>query len=402
MSRWIRLSFVDVFGTPNSVLVPDERWDEAVARGVLFDGSALEGRARVFETDMLLRPVTSTAIEQHDGTAWAIGEVLTIDGVAWPGDPRTALSLVVARLGELASSWRASAELEFYLLTPAGLPVDQGFYFDDVDAAGLACVRGAGDVLMAEGIGVTSCHHEAGPGQYEIVLGAAPAVAIADALVVAKQAIRHAAAASGLRATFMPRPFESQPGSGLHLHQRAGSGLVDSSGGLDAAGRAFVGGLLAHASGLCALAAPTVNSYKRLHATDEAPNGAMWSHRHRAALVRVSQSGIEFRGADPSANPYLLVAGLLLAGADGLEEHLEPGPAEDESLGGFDARTSVRHRPLPRTLDEALDALAADDVLVDGFDGSVLSRMIEGRRAEAEAYRRHVTAWERDRYLDNA
>ena len=117
------------------------------------------------------------------------------------------------------------------------------------------------------------------------------------------------------------------------------------------------------------------DSYKRLHATFEAPGTVTWSHRHRAALVRVSPHGIEFRGADPTANPYLLVAGLLLAGADGIAAEIDPGPADDESAGGYEAHVAeTRYRPLPRSL-------------------------VDGRRAESEAYRRHVTTWERDRYL---
>ena len=223
-------------------------------------------------------------------------------------------------------------------------------------------------------------------------------MALADALVLAKQVIRHAATARDLVATFMPRPLEDDPGSGLHIHQMLPH-MTDGP-SLTATGRAFVGGLLEHAPGLCPLFAPTVNSYKRLHATAEAPGAVMWSHRHRAALVRVGVHGIEFRGADPAANPYLLFAGLLLAGADGLASRTDPGPAEDESSGGFDPHVAeTRYRPLPRTLDDALDQLLADDVLLDGIDPMVVGRLVDGRRAEAEAYRRHVTQWERSRYL---
>jgi glutamine synthetase len=399
---WIRLGFVDVFGTANSVLVPGDRWDDAVAHGVLFDGSAIEGRARVFESDLLLRPVPSTLFDLGDGTARVVCEVSTPTGVPWAGDPRVALTDVVERVGPFADVWMATAELECYVLSSAGEPVDRGFYFDDVDGVGTAVVRAAADLLRSHGIGVSSCHHEAGPGQYEIDLSPLSPVALADALVMAKQAVREQAAALGVRATFMPRPFDGEAGSGLHLHQRAGDRMVSDDGKLDDDGRAVVGGVLAHAGGLCALAAPTVNSYKRLHGTDEAPRAAMWGYRHRAGLLRVGPAGIEYRGADPSANPYLLVAGLLLAAADGLDVRADPGPPQDESVGGFDASLeSVRERPLPRTLDEALDAFLTDDVLLDGFDSALVQRLIDGRRAEAAAYGRHVTQWERDRYLDD-
>jgi glutamine synthetase len=401
--RWIRLGFVDVFGTANSVLVPADRWDDAVAHGVVFDGSALEGRARVFESDMLLQPVKSTLVDLGDGTARAVCDILTPAGTPWLGDPRTALKGVLARVGDLATAWTATAELECYVLTPSGEPIDRGFYFDDVDGVGASVMRDAADFVGRHSIVISSCHHEAGPGQYELDLGELPPLELADALVATKQAVRERATAAGVRVTFMPRPFEREAGSGLHLHQRSGGAWFSDDGILADDGLAVVGGLLHHSAGLCALAAPTVNSYKRLHGTDEAPGTAMWGHRHRAALVRVGPAGIEFRGADPSANPYLLIAGLLLAAADGLEARLDPGPPEDQSVGGFDAsRDSVRERLLPRTLDEALDAFLADDVLQDGFDGALVQRLVDGRRAEAASYGRHITVWERDRYLDEA
>ena len=396
--RWVRLSFADVFGTSNSLQIPVAAWDDAVLQGVPFDGSALEGPARLFESDMLLKPVPSTLVDLGNGLGRAVCEVLTTAGTAWPGDPRTALRLVVERLDELASIWTGTCELEFYLLRPDGTPADRGSYFGDVEDIGNAVTREATDLLGAHGVPVVSTHHEAGPGQYEIDLGPLGPVALGDALVLVKQVIRNAAASKGLVATFMPRPLEDEAGSGLHVHQHLPEML--DGGSLTDDGRAFVAGLLEHAVGMCALFAPTVNSYKRLHATFEAPGAVMWSHRHRAALVRVGSQGIEFRGADPTANPYLLIAGLLLAGADGLESGDDPGPAEDESAGGYEAHVAeTRYRPLPRSLDEALDKLLADDVLMDGLDPLVIERLVDGRRAEIEAYRRHVTSWERDRYL---
>ena len=158
-------------------------------------------------------------------------------------------------------------------------------------------------------------------------------------------------------------------------------------------------GQLAHAAALCALAAPTVNSYRRLHAGPEAPGAALWGHVSRAALVRVTanlgkEASIEFRGADPSANAYLLIAGLIAAGAAGIDAQLEPGPPSDESIGGFDAYVDTqRFVSLPRSLDEALDALQADDVLVDAFDSLLLTRLVDGRRVESEQFRATVSAW---------
>ena len=405
---WVGLTFVDVFGLLNSVQLPAERFAMAVEGGEPFDGSALEGRARYLEADMLLRPDPDTVLQLGDGLARAVCDVLTLDGKPWPGDPRTALEATVASVAELAGRWSAGAELEFYLLGPDGSPVDRGGYFDDVvEGPGTATVRRAADRLRACGLDIEAYHHEAGPGQYELDLAVLPPVALADALVFAKQVVKETAAAGGLRATFMPRPFDGEPGSGLHLHQHVDG--LDVDGGLDDDGRAFIAGQLAHARGLSALAAPTVNSYKRLHSGPEAPGAVVWAHRNRAALIRVSSSrggeaSIEYRGADPSANPYLLVAGLLASAAHGLEADLELPPPLEEDVGTFDpaGADAIRYEPLPRDLDDALDALLSDDVLADNFDRQLLSRLVDGRRAEAEEYRAHVTRWEVSRYRDEA
>jgi len=407
--RWVRLVFVDVFGGAHAVVLPGGRFSIAVEKGAPFDGSALEGRARHLEADMLLKPDPSTLLSVGGGQARAACTVLGPDGRPWPADPRTALAAILDRIGELADRYRAAAELEYYVLDTEGMPLDRGGYFADLEGPGMVVARAAAERLSGSGLEVISSHLEAGPGQYELDLASIAPMALADGLVFAKEVLREEAATLGLRVTFMARPFAGQPGSGLHLHQELDGTLLDDRGVLTEQGRAFVGGQLAHAAGLSALAAPNVNSYKRLHSGPEAPTDVVWGHLNRAALVRVGWSGerrpaIEFRLADPSANPYLLLGGLLAAAADGLEAGLDPGAPFEEDLGGFDpaAATTVQVHPLPRDLDGALDALLGDDVLVDAFDSRLLSRLVDGRRAEAEEYRAHVTTWEIDRYLDEA
>jgi len=405
--EWVRLSFVDVFGTSNSVQIPASRYDEAAERGTPFDGSALEGRARYLESDMVLRPVPATLVELGQGVARVVCTAHTPDGTRWPGDPRYALEGLLDDVGEVADQMTVAAELEFYLLDDDEEPVDTGGYFDEIENEGTRVARAAAERLVTCGVPVDACHHEAGPGQYELDLGALAPLRLADGLVLAKQIVRDQARAAGMHATFMPQPFAGEPGSGLHVHQRMRDRLVDAAGSLDVEGRGFVAGQLTHGRGLSALAAPTVNSYKRLHAGPEAPGAVVWAHTNRAALLRVSsyrgaEASIEYRGADPSANPYLLLTGLLAAGFDGLERGLElPSPAEESAYGYDPAVGETLLEPLPRNLDDALDALVADDLLVDTFDDQLLARLLDGRRAEAEEYRGLVTDWERDRYLED-
>ena len=400
---WVRLSFVDVFGTSHSMQLPAGRFLAAVESGEPFDASSLEGRTRLVETDMRLLPDPDTLVRLDDGLARAVCTVVGNDGTPWPADPRAALGMVVEDTGDLGEAFSGSAELEFYLLDEDGDPIDAGGYFGEPESVGMEVVRDAADKLTSFGVPIDSSHHEAGPGQYEIDIGMLPALRLADALVLAKQVLRESATDAGLRATFLPRPFADEAGSGLHLHQRVDSRLVADDGSLLDEGKFFLAGQLAHARGLSALAAPTVNSYKRLHAGPEAPSAAVWAHVNRGALVRVSPNTaegatLEYRGADPSANPYLLLAGLLVAGDHGLGASLELPAALEEELGGFDpagASDSQRYLPLPKDLDEALDAVAA-------FDQRLLSRLVDGRRAESSDYSAQVTPWEIERYLDEA
>lgn len=416
--RWARLVFVDVFGGAHAVLVPAARLDHAVAHGAIFDGSALEGRSRHIEVDMLLMPDPASVVDLGEGDVRVACSVVHPDGTPWPADPRTALSTILAAVGSLADGYEVSAELEFYLLDAAGRPVDHAGYFAEIVSPGSEVTTTAAQRLGRCGIEVVNVHAEAGAGQYELDLGPLAPLAAADGLVLAKAVLREVAGDAGLVATFMPRPLPDEPGSGLHLHQHFGRqhvGHQDPGAGgdprrhLDAFGRAVVGGQLAHARGLAALAAPNVNSYKRLHAGPEAPGPVVWGWANRASVIRVGASvqqepSIEFRLADPAANPYLLMGALLATAAHGVDDDLDPGPSFEEDGGGYDAANAatVAVQLLPRHLDDALDALLADDVLVDAFDGGLLSRLVDGRRAEAEAYRSQVTPWEVARYLSDS
>jgi len=403
---WAMLRFVDVFGSSHGVWIPAGRLDEVVARGCLIDGSALEGPVRVAEEDMLLLPDPGTRRLLDDGVVRLVCAVATLDGRPWPGDPRQALSTCLDRLGTLAERWEAVGELEFYLLDQTGRSVDDGGYFGEGSREAERLVREVADELVDLGVGVVGVHHEAGAGQFEVDLGPLGPLEWADGVVLAKERLRQAAWRKGLVATFMARPFTDQPGSGLHIHQRLDGWELSVAGTLEAEPAAAVAGMLEHAGGLVALGAPTPNSFRRLHSGPEAPSSVSWARRSRAALVRVGRApdgigALEYRGADPSANPYLLVAGLLAAIADGIEQGLEPPPAADEDALGWRAGTSERAATeLPAELSVALSRLERDDVLQDALGSWLVARFVDGWRAEVDHARAQVPAWERERYLE--
>jgi glutamine synthetase len=403
---WAMLRFMDVFGSSHGVWLPADRLDDAVEHGCLIDGSALEGPVRVAEEDMLLLPDPSTRRVLGDGVVRLVCGVATLDGRPWPGDPRGALGALLERLGSLAERWEAVGELEFYLLGADGAPVDDGGYFGEGHREAERLVRSAAEELAELGVPALGVHHEAGSGQFEVDLGPLGPLAWADGIVLAKEVLRQSASSEGLVATFMARPFSDQPGSGLHVHQRLAGWELSTSGALEGEAGAAVAGMLGHAAGLLALGAPTPNSFRRLHSGSEAPSSVSWARRSRAALVRAGRApdgvgALEYRGADPSANPYLLVAGLLAAIADGIDAGAELPPAADEDalgwVGGGPERATAE---LPAELSVALSALERDDVLQDALGSWLVSRFVDGWRAEVDHARSQVPAWERERYLE--
>ena len=301
---YLDLQFTDVTGLIKTVTIATRQLEVALTQGVWFDGSAIEGFARVAELDMYLRPDPATFAVIPWETDRRIGRLLcnvyTPTGEPFPGDPRGVLQRAVAHATEMDFRYCLMPELEFYLFRqPLDLhsPVadDQAGYFD-LSATETRTVRRAiSDALESMGITVESGHHEVGNGQHEIDLTALDALAMADAIMTARLAVRSIASAHGLLATFMPKPLARMAGSGMHVHQQlrashSGANLFsdpESDYGLSRTGRAFMAGQLTHARGMCAVLAPLVNSYKRLVAGHEAPVYVTWAQLNRSALVRV-------------------------------------------------------------------------------------------------------------------
>ncbi len=442
---FVNLEFTDVVGMAKCVTIPVEQLPDCLIHGKWFDGSAIEGFARVAESDMYLFPdldtfailpgkirpqaiTPSLPIEPNDqfleavAVARIICDVRTPNGERFDGDPRATLLQALDLANSMGFNFLVAPELEFFLLhledkTPMPLPHDRGGYFDlSTDLAAIVR-RQMVQALQQMGIRIEASHHEVAAGQHELDFETADALHIADGLMTAKYVLKEIAAQHDLYATFLPKPFFGENGSGMHTHQQlisSASGqnvFVDEHGeyGLSDIGRYFIAGQLAHAHAMCAILAPLVNSYKRLVPGFEAPVFIKWGRVNREALIRVPRPGIdrqlsariELRCPDPSSNPYLALAVMLRAGLDGIQRKLPLPPAMDESLFLRDDGESQRHltRLLPATLGEALEGLREDNLIRETLGDSIYEGFIEAKSIEWMEYRKQVHAWELERYL---
>lgn len=426
--QYISLWFTDITGSVKSVVVPSSQLEDVINNGVPFDGSAIEGFARVAESDMILLPDlnTFTLLPWNDNdeerTARIICGVHTPQGDPFNGDPRNALIRALHMAAEMNVSFKTGMELEFFLFyTDAyGKPVldapqDTAGYFDHADERAQVVRRKMVRALLDMGIHVNTAHSETGRGQHEIDFQYAHALVSADQLLTARVALRTIAHQNGLHCTFMPRPIADQPGSGMHTHQSLhdcdndANVFADPSNEyhLSQTARHFLAGQLAHARAMSGILAPLVNSYKRLGTSFEAPVYVTWAHINRGALIRVpstvpgkeNHARLELRCPDPSANPYLAQAVMLMAGLDGIKQKLElPEPLEETLLTR--SRSRLRQvETLPSSLEEALEVMAQDDIVMNALGPYISDRYIAAKRQEIDAYNQQVTQWELDRYL---
>ncbi|HZU77393.1 MAG TPA: type I glutamate--ammonia ligase [Dehalococcoidia bacterium] len=418
------MQFTDVVGGVKTVTIPAGQLQDAVEHGTWFDGSSVESFARTAESDMYLVPDPDTfqlLPWAAEPTARLICWACTPDGEPYPGDPRGALRRAIDVAGAQGYGYRVGPEIEFFLLerladgsvtVPDG---DRSSYFDVSIDRSVGLRQAMVSALQALGIDVNTAHHEVAGGQHEIDMSAEPALKAADDVVTLRYALRATAVHNHLIASFMPKPFDGVPGSGMHVHQslvRASDGMNAFAGddeyGLSETAKHFIAGQLHHAAGMCAVLAPLVNSYKRLVRGFEAPIFVSWARTNRGALIRVPHVGraeaarVELRSPDPSCNPYLAFAVMLRAGLDGVERRLPLPPAVEESLYGFDG-VELRRRNvgvLPDNLSDALDALEADELVMDALGDHLAERFIEAKRLEWHEYRGLVTPWELQRYLE--
>jgi glutamine synthetase len=427
---FINLQFTDIVGMVKNQTIPVAQFEEAVDHGVWFDGSSIEGFARIAESDMYLMPDLDTfAVVPWDRaasttTARVICDTFTPDGSPFPGDPRHVLRRALEECREMGYDYMTGPEPEFFLFErdekgrPLPRPHDDAGYFDVSTDLGTDIRRQMVNVLQEMGIEVEALHHEVAPGQHEIDFRYGDALRTADNVVTLRVAVKAIAQQNGLYATFMPKPIAGINGSGMHVHQSlidretGENAFVDTSAeyGLSDIALSFIAGILEHAHSLAAVVAPTVNSYKRLVPGYEAPVYISWARTNRSALIRVPRinpkrpqsTRVELRCPDPSSNPYLAFAVILKAGLDGIQRGLRaPEPAE-EDLYHLDAgRIAERQlKTLPGSLGEALDQLEQNELVASALGPHVFERFIEAKRQEWDDYRLYVTPWELDRYLD--
>ncbi len=430
--RFISLQFTDVTGAVKSVDIPVSKLPEALEDGVWFDGSSIEGFARIQESDMrLVLDIDTYAVlpwsPEERRRARIFCDVYLPDGTPFSGDPRGNLKRMLARLRE-ERGWiyNIGPEPEFFLFKRNGealhpVPHDVGGYFDfSANDEAVRVRTQLMDALTTMGLDVEMGHHEVARGQHEIDFRFADALVAADNVVTLKYTVKAIAYQHGLIASFMPKPIYGINGSGMHCHQS----LFDTQGNnlfyraqdpylLSELAYHFLAGQLTHARALAAVVAPTVNSYKRLVPGYEAPVYIAWAQINRSALVRIPRPKegkvksvrMELRFPDPSANPYLAFAAMLAAGLDGVARALTPPAAMDHinlyELGP-EERAAKGVGQLPGSLEEALAELERDEVVKAALGPRLYDAFMRAKQAEVEAYRMQVTDWEVARYLETA
>jgi glutamine synthetase len=425
--RFVRLWFTDVLGFLKSVAVAPAELEGAFSEGIGFDGSAIEGFARVYEADMLAKPDPATFQilpwrGEGPSTARMFCDIVMPDGSASYADPRYVLKRTLSRAAEQGFTFYTHPEIEFYLFKEAPtvgaepVPVDRSGYFDHTaQSMGSDFRREAITMLESMGISVAFSHHEGGPGQQEIDLRYADALSTADNIMTFRTVIREVALSQGIWATFMPKPYTTHPGSGMHTHVSLFEGdrnaffEAGSEYQLSRTGRQFISGILRHANEISVITNQWVNSYKRMMFGSEAPSYICWGHNNRSAMIRVpmykpnkgQSTRVELRTIDAACNPYLAYAVVLAAGMKGIEEGYDlPREAEDDVWSLTEReRKSLGIEPLPRSLHDAIEIAESSELLAETLGEHVFDFFLRNKRAEWEEYRGQVSAFERDRML---
>ena len=423
--RFIHLWFTDVLGFLKSFSIDIDELENALEGGMGFDGSSIQGYARIDESDMIARPDINTfrilpATDPGEvSAAQMFCDIYEPDGTPYKGDQRGVLKRILKRAADLGYTFYVGPELEyFYFKSSEGKPevLDRGGYFDQTPLD-LASNLRKETVLALEkmGIAVEYSHHEVAPSQHEIDLRYTDALSMADNAMTYRLIVKEIAMNHGIYATFMPKPLMGQNGSGMHVHQSLFKGDKNAffdpgdKYHLSQEGKAYIAGILKHVPEFTSIICQWVNSYKRLVPGYEAPVYISWARRNRSALVRVPMykpgkekaTRIELRCPDPSCNPYLAFAVMLAAGLEGIEKGYEiPDPIE-EDIFEMDTNERVKRgiKSLPGDLYEAICQTEQSELVRQALGDHVFEKFIENKKIEWEQYRTWVTNYEIDRYL---
>ncbi len=415
----IWLQFTDILGFPKLVEIPVKMLPKVLSKGIPFDGSSIEGFARIEESDMLLKlnPETFTILPWTKNDEIKIGKIICDvyldESRPFGGDPRFILKKTIKDAEEKGFLMQTGVEEEFFLFRlkfdrPTTEVVSNGSYFEMLpEDIGEKTRLLIAKTLEEMGFEIETSHHEVSPSQHEIDFKYADPITTADRIITFKIAAKTVALINGLYATFMPKPLFGVNGSGAHTN----ISLTDKNGNnlffdktkefeLSDTARYFIGGIFKHIDAITAIANPLVNSYKRIVPGFEAPVYVSWAVKNRSALIRVPQADegskrIEFRSPDPTANPYLLFAVLLKAGLDGIENKIDPGePANEINIFEENEKHPDKFKTLPSTLKEAITALKNDELIKEVLGSVVFEKYIQAKETEWNEYRISVTDWE--------
>ena len=424
--HFLRLAFTDVNGTLKAVEVPKSQLDKVLTNDIRFDGSSIDGFVRLEESDMVLYPDFSTwsVLPWSDERGGKIGRLVCsvhkTNGEPFEGDPRNNLKRVLKEMTDMGfSDFEIGFEAEFHLFKlgedgnwTTEVP-DHASYFDMTsDDEGARCRRDIVETLESIGFEVEAAHHEVGDGQQEIDFKFDDALTTADRVQTFKMVVREVARKHGLFATFMAKPLQGEAGNGMHtnmsLFKDGKNVFYDKDGEFHLSDTAlhFLNGILEHARAITAVGNPTVNSYKRLIPGFEAPVYISWASKNRSPLVRIPDANevgtrLEMRSADPTANPYLLLAACLTAGLQGIKEGKMPmDPITSNVFEMTEEERAKRGiKPLPSTLHNAIKAFKADELIQNALGEHLAQSFIESKQLEWSQYTQSVSDWERKRYM---
>ena len=422
--EFIRLQFIDVLGIPKNVAVTSSQLEKVLTDGMMFDGSSIEGFARIEESDMYLKPDLDTFViypwrPQTGKVARFICDVYTPAGEPFDGDPRGILKKQMEEAKKLGYEFNVGNECEFFLFQtdengrPTTKTNDEAGYFDlDPIDMGTDARRDICLTLEQMGFEIEASHHEVAEGQHEIDFKYADALTTADNVVTFRLAVKTIAKKYGLHATFIPKPIFGINGSGMHtnmsLFKDGKNAFFDPAGELQLSDTAysFIAGVLKHVAGITAVTNPLVNSYKRLVPGYEAPCYIAWSASNRTDIIRIPASRgagtrVELRSPDPTTNPYLCLACCLAAGMDGIKNNLPAPDSVDVNLfkSTQEERDALGVKNLPGSLYEALKIMEEDGLVKEVLGEHAYNAFYTSKMKEWDSFRMFVSQWELDEYM---